>query len=211
MTRCVYHGFSGCITDPEALDAAIRLAGTIQWLNDGIDAHISYDLIVTAFDGCFGPSGELYPGSRDMAYYSGRAMVWIHTLARRKSEESASTFPLSRVKCGERGLDPDLSNLLQVHETLLAGEHVEPLLAFGRDHTPSHMQWASDVLLHRFGATRLSEVTMPAFYLFREAEIVPTNAILNRLLAWCIALGSPPPEEVLKVQNKSCDTFYFGF
>jgi hypothetical protein len=200
------------ITDPEALDMAIRLAGTIRWFNDGIDADASYRLIVTAFDGCFGPSGELYPGSRDMAYYSGRAMIWIHTLARRKSRMSANMFPLSRVNCGERSLDPDLSNLLQVHEALLAdGSFADPLLHFGPDHTPSHMQWASDVLLHRARATRLDGIILSAFHLLGEAEIVPTNAILNRLLAWCISLGSPPPEEVLKVRNKSCDTFYFGF
>ena len=48
------------ITDPEALDAAIPFAATI-W--------------------CFDSTGELYPGSGDRAYHSGRAMAWIHTLA----------------------------------------------------------------------------------------------------------------------------------
>jgi hypothetical protein len=36
--------------------------------------------------------------------------------------------------------------------------------------------------------------------------IIPLNAALNRLLVWCIFLGSPPVEEALMVRNKSYDT-----
>ena len=32
------------ITDPEALDAAIRLTGMIQWFDDGINVDLAYDL-----------------------------------------------------------------------------------------------------------------------------------------------------------------------
>ena len=35
------------ITDPEALDAAIRLAGTIRWFEDGVDVDFSYDWVVS--------------------------------------------------------------------------------------------------------------------------------------------------------------------
>ena len=34
------------ITDPEALDTAIRLAGEIQWFGDGINVNPPYDQIV---------------------------------------------------------------------------------------------------------------------------------------------------------------------
>ena len=81
-------------TDPEALEAAIRLAGVVRWFNDGINADPNYDLIVSTLDAGFGSTGKLYPGARDRAYYSARAMVWIHALARCKSEEFASGFPL---------------------------------------------------------------------------------------------------------------------
>ena len=53
------------ITDPEALDAAIRLAGTIRWFDDGILVDPSYDLIVSTFNACFDVTRRLYPGPRD--------------------------------------------------------------------------------------------------------------------------------------------------
>jgi hypothetical protein len=81
------------ITDPEALDAAIRLAGEIRWFDDGVNVNPPCDLIVSTFQACFDSTGTLYPGSRDRAYYSGRAMMWIHALAGCKSDEFASTFP----------------------------------------------------------------------------------------------------------------------
>jgi len=66
------------ITDPEALDAAIRLAGTIRWSDDRTNVDPPYDMIVSTFRACFDLTRKLYPGSRDRAYYSGRAMIWKH-------------------------------------------------------------------------------------------------------------------------------------
>ena len=40
-------------------------------------------------------------------------------------------------------------------------------------------------------------------------EVIPLNVGLNRLLAWCISLGSPVKEEVLEIQVKSYDTPVF--
>ena len=58
------------ITDPEAVEAAIRLAGTIRWFENGVDVKPPYELIVSAFHECFDSTGKVHPGSRDMAYYS---------------------------------------------------------------------------------------------------------------------------------------------
>jgi len=63
------------ITDPEALDAALPVAGEIRWFDDGVNADPPYDLIVSTFEGCFNSIGTLYPGSRDRAYHSGRVMA----------------------------------------------------------------------------------------------------------------------------------------
>ena len=41
------------ITDPEALDAAIRLAATVLWFQDGLNTEPPYDLIISIFKGCF--------------------------------------------------------------------------------------------------------------------------------------------------------------
>jgi hypothetical protein len=103
------------ITDPEALDAAIRLAGEIRWFDDGVNVNPPYDLIVSTFEACFDSTGTLYPGSRDRAYYSGRAMMWIHTLAMCKSEEFASTFPLPNTEYTTPAPDPDLEHLLRAN------------------------------------------------------------------------------------------------
>ena len=77
------------ITDPEALDAAIRLAGMVWWFEDGTDLEPPYDLIVSTFHTCFDSNGKVFSGSRDRAYYSGPAILWIHTLATCKPQELA--------------------------------------------------------------------------------------------------------------------------
>ena len=203
------------ITDPEALDAAVRLAGAIRWFDDGINADPPYDLIVSIFEACFDPVKELYPGSRDRAYYSGRAMVWINSLAMCKSKELAGRFPLSKAYHEGQGDDPDLRHLLLVN----AGSWVEDmrlnqLLETGPEHTPSHIQWTSDVLLRRSWAfgSYLNHGRTPTWIsgARKTKAITPLNTTLNRLLSWCAILGSPPAEEVLKVQNKSYDTSYFA-
>jgi len=198
------------ITDPEALDAAIPLAGEIRWFDDGINVDPPYDLIVSTFEACFDSARTLCPGSRDRAYHSGRAMMWIHTLARCKSREFARTFPLPRVKYTIPVPDPDLEHLLRTN--LVArnvGDCIEQLLRINPGHTPSHSQWVSNLLLHYSWANRTK------LYYWRILEwvsgthetktTVPSNATLNWFLVWCTFFGSPVAEEVLKVQDKSYD------
>ena len=191
------------ITDPEALDAAVRLAGTIRWF-DGPDVDVQYDSIVSTFNACFDPAGNLYPGSRGRAYYSGRAMVWIHTLARCKFKPG---FYLPFTKYEARGLDPDLRHLLRINQGVFFGnQQIEELLAIGPEHTPSHTQWVWDVLLHHVWINRdtLGFGILPDWVSdLHKTTTIPLNATLNRLLMWCILLDSPPAEEVLMVQNKS--------
>ena len=203
------------ITDPEALDAAIRLAGTIRWFEEGINGEPPYDSIVSTFEACFDLAGNLYPGSRDRAYYSGRAMVWIHTLAGCKSGEFARKFPLSLAQRGGPGVDPDLRHLLRVNQGVFAGDwHVAQLLTVDPGHTPSHAQWVSDVLLRRSWAARSDlghgDVLNWIPNSHETKAITPLNATLNRLLVWCIFLGSPPVEEALMVRNKSYGISYFA-
>jgi len=193
------------ITDPEALDAAIRLAGTIRWFEDGTNVDPPYDIIVSTFGACFDSTGKVYPGSRDRAYYSGRAMLWIRTLAMCQSEEFAKTFPLPTTRYPII-VDLDLNCLLQAIECWSAGRRFAYFLIAHPGNTPSHLQWISNVLLHLAWANR----TTPDFEHFwhhipsTDRTALPLDAILNRLLAWCISLGSPVEEEALKVQDKSC-------
>ena len=200
------------ITDPEALDAAVRLAGEIRWFDGGANVDLPYDLVVSTSEACFDRTGKLYPGSRDRAYYSGRAMMWVHTLAMCKSKEFARTFPLPDAGYTAPVLDPDLRHLFSVLS------HPSPdfpsldlrcakLLRISPERTPSHSQWISSALLHLSWANRTKlhhEYILDRISSTHETTI-PLNATLNRLLVWCIFLGSPAEEEVLKVQDKSYD------
>ena len=198
--------------DPEALDAAVRLAGTIRWFDDGTHTNPPYDVIASVFEGCFDPAGKLYPGSRDRAYYSGRAMVWIHALAKHKSWEFSHSFPLSCGKYEVSGLDPDLRHLLHINRRGVFDKiDVVELLGIDREHTPSHAQWISDVLLQYPGAVRsvgIGWCGLGAFPDIHQTKIT-INMTLNRLLTWCIVLGPPPAGEALRIQNKSYDNSYF--
>ena len=66
-------------------------------------------------------------------------MVWIHTLARYKSEECAHRFPLSLAQHEGLGLDPDLRHLLRVNQSYLLEElNVAELPGIDPEQTPSH-------------------------------------------------------------------------
>ena len=202
------------ITDQEALDAAIRLAGVIRWFEDGANVDLPYDLIVCTFEACFDSTRTLYLGSRDRAYYSARAMMWIHALAECKSEEFASMFPLPDAEYTTTAPDPDLRHLLRADSVADNAEfYIGELLEINPGHTPPHSQWVSDLLLHCSWAnrTRLNYERI-LYSIPRTHEIkttIPPDATLNRLLAWCTFLGSAVNGEALKVQDKSYDISCF--
>ena len=126
------------ITDPESLDAAILLAGTIWWFEDGIDIKPLYDLIVFTFDTCFSSDGVLHQGSRNRAYYSGRAIMWIHTLAVRKSEDVVRSFPLPTKNYRGSPDDYDVVRLLSAFKRVGPNPHIRNLLGLvERLHTPT--------------------------------------------------------------------------
>ena len=195
------------ITDPEALDAAIRLAGEIRWFDGGTDVDLAYGLIVCTFKACFDSTGKLYPGSRDRAYYSGQAMVWIRTLTKCKSEGFANRFLLPVTEYIAPSLDFDLRHLLEISVPLYIYFPLVRSLYSHPEHSPSHLQWISNILLHLSWANRTSLDNKPILGWIASTHdtetATPPNAILNRLLVWCIFLGSSPEEEALMVQEKS--------
>ena len=191
------------ITDQEALDTAIRLAGTIRWFEEGTDIEPPYDLIVSTFRACFGSDAMVYPGSRDRAYYSGRAILWIHILAMCKSEEFARTFPLLTTRYTAPDHDDALTHLLRANSAASADDRFILLLGAHQGPTPSHSQWLSNVLLHLAWANRTA---LDVDFIRRWVWLMDSgDNPSNRLLAWCIFLGSDVEEEVLKVQDKSCE------
>ena len=76
--------------------------------------------------------------------------------------------------------------------------------------TPPHSQWISNVLLHVSWANRAPlafKVILWSIY-----TILPLDAMLNHLLAWCTFLSLPIEieKEAMKIHDKSCDISCFS-
>lgn len=201
------------ITDPEALDTAIRLAGTIRWFEDGPDVIPPYDLIICTLHACFDPTGNVYPALKDRAYYSARAVLWIHILAMCSSKESANMFPLP-TRYTPPSPDHDLTHLLNVYKASSVGLRLRFLLNINPKLTPTHVQWISNVLLHLTWANWTTPGTFDWICRLThngDRPTVPLDAMVNRLLAWCLVFGVPVKGEVLMVQDKSCGISYLAF
>ena len=200
------------ITDPEALDAAIRFSATIRWFEDGINVEPPYDLIVSTLEACFDPTATLHPGLGDRAYHSAQAVLWIHVRARCISEKLSRRFPLPTICCNTTSLNHDLADLLGVYRGLDTPDVVAWMHRITPALTPMHLQWTSNALLHLSWANRSVPDAFNSIHCYpdeRDWNNVPLNVMLNLLLTWCIVLGWPVEEEVLKIQDKSCVTSCF--
>ena len=194
------------ITDPEALDAAVRLAGMVRWFEDGLDVEPPYDQIITTLKGCFDSTRKIYPGSRDRAYHSAQAALWIYVRALLVSQEFSKRFPLPTIDYDAASLDPDLGSLLES----CASQNMPHLFynLYGIDSrvTPAHLQWISNVLLHLSWAMQDTPDTfglLPQRSWSATKRTIPLNAILNRLLTSCIFFDWPVGQEWLKIQDKT--------
>jgi len=193
------------ITDPEALDAAIRLAGTVWWFENGLDVEPPYDQIVSTLKGCFDSNGRIYPGSRDRAYHSTQAVLWIHICAMCVSGEFSERFPLPTIAHDATSLDLDLKYLLNIYASQGIPQMIYRMYRYNSEATPVCFEWTSNALLHLSWAKRNAPDTFNELFLFswrRGYDSVPLNAMLSNLLAFCIFIGRPVEWELLKIQNK---------
>ena len=200
------------ITDPEALDAAIRLAATVRWFEDEIDVEPPYDLIVSILEACFDSAVRLDPGWGDRAYHSAQAVLWIHVRARCISEKLSRRFPLPIIRCDTASLNCDLVDLLGVYRGLDTPDVIAWMYRITPGLTPTHLRWTSNALLHLSWANRSIPGTFNSISCYpveRDWSDIPLNVMLNLLLTWCIVLGWPVEEEVLKIRDKSCVTSCF--
>jgi len=203
----------GNITDPETLDAALPLAGEIQWFGCGADVRPIYDQIVSTFKSCFDSTGTLYPGLRDRAYYSGRAILWICIIGTRRTRARTFFHVIAPGKYVTRAPDPDLEHLLEliVGRWEYSGHNIKSLLRISPGHTPLHSQWISNLLFH-WSLSVGAEIYLDDISGAHEIKTTTSlNVKLNRLLTWCTFLGLPVEEEVLMIQNKSCGISYFCY
>ena len=200
------------ITDPEALDAAIRLAGTIRWFEDGIGFEPPYNIIVSTFHTCLDSTGIVYPGSRDRAYYCAQAIVWIHIRAMCVSVEYAQNFPLPSTR-NHTTYDLDLYFLLLLYDVVRSPELTVYRGTFMELNTPAYMRWASNALLHfcwtKQGNPDALGRVFPHFDLVGIPwDTIPLDAILNLLLVWSIYLGCSIDEELLQIPDKTYGIFH---
>ena len=193
------------ITDPEALDTTIRLAGIVRWFEDGPNVEPPYDLIVSTLRECFDPSGKVYAGLRDRVCYSAQAVLWIHICAICVSEEFVDRFPLPVITCDPISLDPDLNHLLGI----LNGDNIQHVIVkmytINSMATPAYLQWTSNALLHLSWAKQKTPESFNIFSQYfwsRAVNTIPLSAVLDRLLTACILLGWPIEEELLRIQDK---------
>jgi len=200
------------ITDPEALNAAIRFATVIRWYEDGINVEGLYKLIISNLEECFGSDGTICPRLRDRAYYSVQAITWMRTCGARVSKESAVRFLHPTIPHDTTRLDQSLRHFLKIYFTQDANERLIQMYRVGLGVAPADIQLTSNMLLHvswhfRNGPRAFNSITKVNAW--GDWSTIPFNAMLNRLLTWCIFLGWRVDKDALRVQDKSCVTSYF--
>jgi hypothetical protein len=189
------------ITDPEAIDSAVRLAGTIRWFDGDVDVDPPFEFIVSIFEACFDSARKPYPGMIDRAYFSGRAILRIKTAAMVRSQEFASQYPIpydyGRDYTGEA--NKDLSSVLRWFFDMDSVGIFNPSLGS----TLTRSMWMSnlhvDMAYAGFNPALIALSTTMAKDTTPFGHAIDANAVL----LWFIYLGGPVEEETLWADDKS--------
>jgi len=191
------------ITDPEAIDFAIRLAGAIRWFDGDSDHNPPFDLIVSTFEACFDLTKRLYPGMRDRAHFSARAIFQISMRARTRSHELASKYPIPITSLSLfRRTDPDLLHVIWMFQHSLGASR--PTLSFPNAGiaTLTHSLWLSNLFVDLTHVGPNPILQSYVFYL-STARANHKATIANILLMWYIFLGGHVEEETTWAVDKS--------
>jgi len=188
------------ITDPEAVDSDVRLAGTIRWFDGDSNHDPPYDSIVSTFEACFDSTKQLYPGMRDRAYFSARAILQINMRARARSHECASKYPIPAIFSGSfQTTDPDLRHVLRMLER---NSHT-PTLDFPSEDTSTHAHtlWMSIFFVDLTHAG--PNPTLESYGSYLKAAVADHRPMIaNILLMWYMFLGGHVEEETLWAFDK---------
>ena len=199
------------ITDSEAIDSAICLAGTIRWFDGDSNHNPPFDFIVSTFESCFDSTRQLYPGMRDRAYFSARAILKIHTSAKSQSHEHASKYPIPAISPRSfQHIDPDLHNIL--HMLKLNFGPGRPTLEFPRvdTNTYAHLLWMSNLFidLTHGGPNPI----LRSCHSYFSATVTNHQAMIaNTLLVWYMLLGGHVEEETFWAVDKSYAVTFLSF
>ena len=192
------------ISDPEAIDSAIRLAGTIRWFYHDPNLTPPFDLIVSTFEACFDSTKQLYPGMRDRAYFSARAILQINAGARLAlCCGHASKYQIPTILSNScQNTDPDLHNILHMLE-FNSGRR-RPILNFptGGTNTHAHLLWMSNLFVYLTCAG--PNPILESYWSYLSAAITNHQPMVaNVLLMWYMLLGGHVKEETLWAVDKS--------
>ena len=197
------------LTDPEAINSAIRLAGTIQWFDGDPDHNPPFDMIVSTFETCFDSTKQLYPGMRDRAYFSARAILQINMRARIQSQDHASKYLIPAVSAvsasSPQHNDPDLFHLIHMFERNLDASRPVLLFPHGAKNTRIHSLWLSNLFvdLTRVGPNPILRSSSSCLTIARTNH---RATIANILLMWYMFLGGHVEEETTWAVDKSYAT-----
>ena len=191
------------ITDPEAIESAIRLAGTIRWFDDNHDHDPPFDLIVSIFRGCFSSTTQLHPGMRDRAYFSARAILQIGLRARTQSRRCASKYPIPDVSSNtSTHTDHDLRHVIRMLKCNFDSDR--PILDFPKAsaNTHNHLLWMSNLFVDLVcvGPTPILR-SYESYLSVAVANHRPM--IANTLLMWSMLMGGRVEEETFWAADKS--------
>ena len=191
------------ITDPEAMDSAIRLAGIIRWFDGDSYFDPPFDLIVSTFEACFDTTNHLYPGMRDRAYFSARAILKINTGAWLRSDECASKYPIPTIpSSSSKHADADLDHIIFMFHLYSGCNSFR--LDFPRvgTNTHAHILWMSNLFvdLIRIGP----DPTLRSYKCCFSAVLANHKPMIaNTLLVWCVIFGGRIEEETYWAVDKS--------
>ena len=191
------------ITDPEAIDSAIRLAGNIRWFNGDPDQDPSYDSIVSTFEACFDSTKKLYPGMKDRAYLSARAVLQISMQARAQSHQRALKCTIPAVSSSQfQQTNPDLHHVIRMLECNSGAQGPTFDFPNGGTNADAHSLWMSNLFVNL--ASVNPNATLRSFQSYLNVAVSnhqPT--IANILLLWYVLLGGRAGEETFWAGDKS--------
>ena len=192
------------ITDPEAIDSAMRLAGTIRWFDSDANHDPPLDLIISMFEACFDSTKQLYPGMRDRAYFSARAILQINVMVKAQPHEHIPKYPIPSIPWNSFwDDDPDLAHVMYMLELNLSAPRPTFDFPRGGTTTQAHSLWASNLLVD---LTRVGpHPTLGSYSSYLSVAVTNDHAIIaNTLLMWYMFLGGHAEEETFWAVDKSC-------
>ena len=191
------------ITNPEAIDSALRLASVVRWFEGDVDIDPPYDIILFYFQGCFDPNNVLYPGKRDRAFISGKALIQIHACATLRADRSKYPIPEFPWGCSPTGV-------------LRFAIHVDSSVGKDMSETPANLLWMSALLVtivrlppNPFGGSLQVGEDIPCNLRGKLGASCAIDG--NILLAWYLTLGGCAEEETFWADDKSYVMFISSF